>query len=145
MTQIPEAADRRSIVVVYNLDASAATVWRALTEPELLAKWLMRNDIRPDVGHRFTFQTDPAPGFDGIVHCEIIEARPFSRLVYSWRGGPINTVVTWTLNPLVSGGTHLLLEQVGFSPEPGLAYDMLNSGWREKAAGPLNRLTSAIT
>jgi uncharacterized protein YndB with AHSA1/START domain len=145
MTQIPEAADRRSIVVDYNLDATAANVWRALTEPDLLAKWLMRNDIRPDVGHRFTFQTDPAPGFDGIVHCEIIEARPFSRLVYSWCGGPINTVVTWTLNPLVSGGTHLLLEQVGFSPEHGMAYDMLSSGWREKAAGPLNRLTSAIT
>jgi uncharacterized protein YndB with AHSA1/START domain len=145
MATIPEAEERRSIVVDYHLDATSANVWRVLTEPELLAKWLMQNDIKPDVGHHFTFQTDPAPGFDGIVHCEVIEAQPFSRLVYSWRGGSINTVVTWTLNPAASGGTHLLLEQFGFGPEDGMVYDMLSRGWREKAPGPLNRLASTIT
>ena len=41
-------------------------VWRALTDPQLLAAWLMPNDFEPRVGHRFTFRTDPVPahGFD---------------------------------------------------------------------------------
>jgi uncharacterized protein YndB with AHSA1/START domain len=43
-------------------------VWQAITDPRALEAWLMPNDFRPVVGHTFTFRTDPAPGFDGIVH-----------------------------------------------------------------------------
>ena len=32
----------------------ATAVWRALTEPELVARWWVAGDIRPEVGHRFT-------------------------------------------------------------------------------------------
>ncbi|MFB6393843.1 SRPBCC domain-containing protein [Polymorphospora lycopeni] len=35
-------------------------VWRALTDPDLVAAWLMPNTFEPRVGHRFTFRTDPA-------------------------------------------------------------------------------------
>lgn len=49
-----------------------ARVWRALVDPELLARWLMPNDFAPRVGHRFTFRTEPGPGFDGIVRCEVL-------------------------------------------------------------------------
>lgn len=144
MSQTTRTAERRSIVVDYQLSAAPAKVWRALTEPDLLASWLMPNDIKPDVGHDFTFRTDPAPGFDGIVRCKIIESKPPARLVYSWIGGPIDTLVTWTLTPTASGGTHLHLEQSGFGPEHGFTYDILEKGWREKAAGSLERVTSAI-
>lgn len=48
-------------------------VWRALTEPALISRWLMDNDFSPELGHRFTLRTDPAPGFDGIVHCEVLD------------------------------------------------------------------------
>ena len=65
MSQALQASERRSIIVDYRLSAAPAKVWRALTEPELLADWLMPNDIKPLVGHDFTFRTDPAPGFDG--------------------------------------------------------------------------------
>jgi uncharacterized protein YndB with AHSA1/START domain len=102
----------------------------------------MPNDIKPKVGHQFTFKTAPAPGFDGIVHCKIIEVQPVSRLVYSWRGGPIDTMVMWTLEPTTSGGTHLKLEQSGFGPEHGMTYDILSQGWREKAAGSLERIVN---
>jgi uncharacterized protein YndB with AHSA1/START domain len=52
-------------------------VWRALTDPELLACWLMPNDFEPWIGHQFTFRTDPVPvhGFDGIVRCETLAQR----------------------------------------------------------------------
>jgi hypothetical protein len=44
-----------------------ARVWRALTDPELLAGWLMRPvGFAPVVGTPFEFRADPAPGCDGF-------------------------------------------------------------------------------
>lgn len=95
--------EKRAIILDYRLSAPPRKVWRALTEPQLLESWLMPNDIKPEVGHRFTFRTTPASGFDGIVQCEVLKAEPNSRLVYSWRGGPLDTTVTWTLQPSSTG------------------------------------------
>jgi uncharacterized protein YndB with AHSA1/START domain len=36
-----------------------AAVWRALTEPEALARWWAAGDIKPIVGHRFTLDMGP--------------------------------------------------------------------------------------
>jgi len=46
-----------------------AHVWRVLTDPDLLARWLMPNDFQLKVGHRFTFKGTPMPKvkFSGIV------------------------------------------------------------------------------
>lgn len=74
-------------------------VWSALTDPRQLANWLMENDFRPEVGHRFTFHTDPAPGFDGIVQSEVLVLEPPRRLSLSWAGGNLESVVTFTLTP----------------------------------------------
>lgn len=93
-------------------------VWRALTDPELLGRWLMPNDFEPVVGHRFTFETEPGPGFDGIVHCEVLELVEGERLVISWRGGPLDTMVSFTLADAGAGpgaaATRLVVVQTGF-------------------------------
>ncbi len=89
-------------------------VWEALTSSDALAAWLMPNDFKPVLGHRFTFRTRPAPGFDGIVRCEVLELDPPQRMVWSWAGGNIDTTVTWTLDQTSDGGTSLRLHQVGF-------------------------------
>ncbi len=44
-------------------------VWQALTDPDLLARWLMPNDFRPAVGHRFTFRTEPVPAHGLMASC----------------------------------------------------------------------------
>ena len=88
-------------------------VWRALTTPELLARWLMPNDFEPRVGHTFTFRTDPGPGFDGIVRCEVLELVDGERLVLSWRGGPLDTRVRFELID-EGDGTRLTMEHTGF-------------------------------
>lgn len=67
------AAGTQSIVVEYDLPQPPEKVWRVLTEPELLSSWLMANDIRAVVGHKFTFRAQPMPHWDGIVHCEVME------------------------------------------------------------------------
>ena len=88
-------------------------VWRALTERELLERWLMPNDFEPTVGHRFTFQTEPGPGFDGVVRCEVLELVEGERLKISWVGGPIDTEVTFVVSD-AGDGTRLVVEQSGF-------------------------------
>lgn len=89
-------------------------VWDALTTSEGLAAWLMPNDFKPVVGHTFTLRTEPAPGFDGIVHCEVLEFEPPARMVWSWRGGKIDTTVTFTLDDLDGARTRFRMHQVGF-------------------------------
>jgi len=89
-------------------------VWEALTSSAALAAWFMPNDFEPVVGHRFTFRTRPAPGFDGVVHCEVIELDPPRQMVWSWAGGNIDTTVTFTLEATSDGGTRLRMHQVGF-------------------------------
>jgi uncharacterized protein YndB with AHSA1/START domain len=144
MSDQEEHVDKRAITVDYRLSAPPRKVWRALTEPRLLEAWLMSNDIIPEVGRRFTFRTMPAPGFDGVVACEVLIVEPNSRLAYRWRGGSVDTIVTWTLSPSLTGGTDLRLEHAGFAPEQSMTYDMLSEGWRKKAAVSLERVSSSL-
>lgn len=103
-------------------------VWRALTEPELLAAWMMPNDIKAQAGSRFAFAGPDAP-----IECEVLEAEPGRLLRYSWRERPgaddagrlpaFDSVVTFTLARTASGGTHLRIVHDGFVrvAEPVLA------------------------
>ena len=58
-----------------------AAVWRALTEPELLAAWWVPNDIAPVVGHRFHLDM----GQWGKQPCEVLEVEPLGRLSWEFR------------------------------------------------------------
>lgn len=109
-------------------------VWHALTDPDLLARWLMPNDFRPAVGHQFTFRTEPVPahGFDGIVHCQVLDLDPPRLLRFSWRGGQLDTVVSWRLVP-EGAGTRLLITHDGFDdgdPAQRTTMGILGGGWR---------------
>jgi uncharacterized protein YndB with AHSA1/START domain len=108
-------------------------VWRALTDTTALGRWLMPNDFVPEVGHEFTFRTAPEQGWNGVVHCRVVELDPPHRLVYTWRGGDgrLDTVVKFTLT-YAAGGTRLRLEHSGFAsggPEGLTIRDILASGW----------------
>jgi uncharacterized protein YndB with AHSA1/START domain len=108
---------KRSIHLSREYPHPPELVWRALTEPELIADWLMKTDFAPELGRRFTLRTDPAPGFDGVVHCEVLELDPPRRMRWSWRGGSIDTSVSFTLSPVAVGaveGTRLEVEHTGF-------------------------------
>jgi uncharacterized protein YndB with AHSA1/START domain len=143
----------QSIIVDYSFSQPPQKVWRALTEPRLLSAWLMENDIQPVVGHRFTFRAQPMPGWDGIVHCEVLAVETHKLLRYAWRGGSdelkgyggkLDTVVTWTLSEASGGGTHLRLEHAGFLPANAFAYENMGKGWRGKLVERIEQLLATL-
>jgi uncharacterized protein YndB with AHSA1/START domain len=147
MNDAPAGMQTESISVDYDLTARPDTVWRALTQSDLIAQWLMSNDFQPVVGHRFTFQAKAMEGWDGRVHCEVLEVDEPHRLSYSWRGGAgeyaIDTVVTWTLTPNGTG-TLLHLEHSGFQPKDRMGFEGLNKGWRSHIATRIVEVTSRL-
>jgi uncharacterized protein YndB with AHSA1/START domain len=103
-------------------------VWRAITDSTALAEWMFSNDFVPRIGHQFTFQVPPNPKmkFDGmVVHCEVLECEPPSRLAFSWSAGGLEgTQVSFRLEP-EGEGTRLFLEHSGFD---------VSQPWMEQAA-----------
>jgi uncharacterized protein YndB with AHSA1/START domain len=139
--------DLRTITVDEFLPHPPARVWRALTEPALIEKWLMPGDFSPEVGHRFTFHTRPIPhaNFDGTVHCEVLAIEPERLLKISWSGGRLDSTVTWRL--VAEGtGTRLFLEHAGFDVTDEIqafSYKTMGSGWGSTVIPGLARLLDA--
>lgn len=106
-------------------------VWRALTDPALLAEWLLPVfDFELGAGAAFAFKTQPHPGWDGVVNCRMIEIEPRRKLSYTWVVGEmLDTVVTFTLTPTAEG-TRLVLVQSGFKPEQRQNFGGARYGWR---------------
>jgi uncharacterized protein YndB with AHSA1/START domain len=105
-------------------------VWRALTEPALLAEWLLPViGLKLEPGAAFTFKREPMLNWDGTVQCRLLEIEPQRKLSYTWVVGEIDTVVTFTLTPTASG-THLLLVQSGFRPEQKQNFGGARYGWK---------------
>lgn len=102
-------------------------VWKALTEPELLARWWAPGDIRPVVGHRFTLDM----GQWGKQPCEVTEVEVHKMISYRFADGSLDTKITWRLVP-GGTGTRLFLAHEGFdldSPMGRQAYDGMGAGW----------------
>ena len=115
-------------------------VWRALTDSQAIAHWLMENDFEPRLGHKFMFRSKPRPGWDGKTYCEVIELDPPRRLAYTWKGGPIDTVVRFTLE-VVPEGTRLRLEHTGFRGfKAWMVSRIMGRGW----VGIVNKQIPAV-
>ena len=119
-----------SIELEFDLRHPPEKVWRALTDPALLAEWLL-----PAVGFElvpgtaFTLKTQPYPGWDGTVNCRMVEIEPQRKLSYTWTVPFLDTVVTFTLTPTASG-TRLTVVQSGFAPEQKQESGGARYGWK---------------
>jgi uncharacterized protein YndB with AHSA1/START domain len=137
-----DTAPTRTLVIEREMPHPPEKVWRALTEGSLIEEWLMRNDFRPVVGHRFSFRATPVPNWNGVIDCEVLVVEPNSRLVYSWGSLGLESAVTFTLTP-TEGGTHIRMEQTGFRPDQDAAYKGANYGW-QKFIGNLERVVERL-
>ena len=118
-----EPTDTLSVVVEREMPYPPEKIWRALTFPHLMQEWLMKNDFKPLVDHRFNFRADW-----GTVDCQVLALEPNRTLSYTWAAFDLKSVVTWTLTPTGSG-THLRMEQSGFRPDQQQAYQGAKLGW----------------
>jgi uncharacterized protein YndB with AHSA1/START domain len=139
----------KSIVVERSMPHPPEKVWRALTQAELIAEWLMKNDFQPVVGHRFNFRATPIPNmWNGVSDCEVLAVEPCTRLVWrqqasgEQKADGLDTIVTWTLTP-VEGGTHVRMEQSGFRPQDEGGYQAMSGGW-PRILGGLERVAGEL-
>jgi uncharacterized protein YndB with AHSA1/START domain len=130
-----QATERLSVVVERDLPHAPEKIWRALTQPHLIEEWLMKNDFKPAVDHKFQLSADW-----GAVDCRVLVVEPSKTLSYTWAAYGLETVVTWTLTP-TGRGTHLRMEQAGFRPDQQQAYQGAQGGWPQFFAG-LERVLS---
>jgi uncharacterized protein YndB with AHSA1/START domain len=134
-------SDTQDIVVDEVLPHAPETIWKALTTGELIGRWLMTpTGFEPVRGKNFTFQTKPGGAWDGVIHCQVLEATPNERLVYAWKSGHeenvgygsrLDTVVTFILSR-VENGTRLRLVHSGFVlPRNDTAFKSMGEGWKK--------------
>jgi uncharacterized protein YndB with AHSA1/START domain len=103
-------------------------LWRALTQPHLIAEWLMKNDFALTVGRPFQLRTDPQPNWNGVIDCKVLTIEPNKSLSYRWAALDLESVVTLTLTP-TSTGTHLRMEHSGFRADQPRAFAGATYGW----------------
>jgi uncharacterized protein YndB with AHSA1/START domain len=130
ITDTTAPSQTESISFDFELAHPPARVWRALTEPALLAEWLLPTvNYKLERGAAFLFKSPPVGDWDGIVQCRIAEIDPQRKLVYDWGTGDLATVLTLTLTPTPSG-TKLSIVQSGFKPEQKRNAGGARYGWK---------------
>lgn len=126
------APETLCVVVERELPFPPEKIWRALTQPHLIEEWLMKNDFKPVVGHRFQFRGE----WGGVLDCEVRAIELHKTLSYTWdfahddAAYALKSVVTFTLTP-TSTGTHLRMEQSGFRQHQKQAYHGAKAGWQQ--------------
>jgi uncharacterized protein YndB with AHSA1/START domain len=115
-----------------------AAVWRALTDPALVARWWAAGDVRPVVGHRFTLDMGPW----GPQQCEVLEVEEERLLRYTFAESALDSTLTWRLEP-EGAGTRLFLTHDGLdldTPDGRQAHEGMGRGW----PGVLRRIDGAL-
>jgi uncharacterized protein YndB with AHSA1/START domain len=120
------------VIVEREFPHPAERLWRALTQPHLIAEWLMKNDFAPVVGHRFHLTGE----WGGVLDCEVLAIEPERSLSYRWDyvhedpAFDLRSVVSFALEP-TAAGTLLRMEQAGFRPEQKQASGGAVYGWQQ--------------
>jgi uncharacterized protein YndB with AHSA1/START domain len=117
------ASETLSVVVERDIAHPPEKIWRALTQPHLIEEWLMKNQFKPVVDHRFNLSADW-----GTVDCRVQSVEVNRALSYTWDTKDLRSVVVWTLTP-TSRGTLLRMEQSGFRQDQQPYYRGATVGW----------------
>ena len=140
--------EKPSLTIVRKLKAAPDKVWRALTQPEALKKWMApddafkipvaETDVR--VGGRYHIVMKSPDGEDHDVSGSYRVIVPNRKLVYTWawKSTPEReSLVTFELRA-ADGGTELTLKHEQFADEE--ARDKHQQGW----TGCLARLEKVV-
>lgn len=127
-----------SVAVDQILPAAPETVFRALTEPDLYARWMgpegsttRIEEMNAVPGGRLAFVVSLPNGVSVHLSGTYLEVDPPRRLVHTWQveGEENITTVTIGLNPF-DADTHLVLRHEGFTDEADLPRN--KGGWEHQ-------------
>lgn len=117
----------------YLIAASPADVWRALTDPEMIAEWSGADAVfEPTVGAEYEL-------WDGSFRGKIVEAIPNKKLVQTWQPDYWETddsIVTFTLTP-VGGKTRVDLRHENVE---AFDYEGTKEGWELYYLGAIKQM-----
>jgi uncharacterized protein YndB with AHSA1/START domain len=119
---IAAPAETRSVIVEREFPHPPEKLWRALTQPHLIAEWLMKNDFAPIVGQRFNLTGD----WGGVLDCEVLEIEPNKTLSYTWNFAhadpafDLRSIVTFTLSRQARGLACAWNNRASAGPEAGV-------------------------
>jgi uncharacterized protein YndB with AHSA1/START domain len=139
MTDDKHAEAPESIEFQCELPDPPEKVWRALTVPDLLAAWMMPNDIKPEPAAAL-----PLPGRMQPSNAKYSKPSPDACCAIPGGSGrsqamqprrdpldsPLDSIVTFTLDRTISGGTHLRIVHGGFARATMPAVAMSSAGCR---------------
>src|SRR5215211_592056 len=129
-SDVAGASPEPPLVLELELAAPLERVWRAWTEPGELEAWLAEQArVSLEPGAPFELFWEPAhPERNSTLGCRLTEVEEGRTLAFEWRGpvpfadlmnvDPLPTSVTVCMEKLVSGGTRLHLEHVGWGAGP---------------------------
>ena len=117
----------------YVIDAPAAAVWTALTDPDVIERW---------GGGPADMAAEPDFAFSlwgGSIFGTVIEVDPLRSMVQEWYGGNWDapSIARFTLSADPGGGTLLELENTGVPDEDAADID---AGWDDYYLGPIKAL-----
>jgi uncharacterized protein YndB with AHSA1/START domain len=136
MDRLQEQLDQNSVVVERTYNASAKTIWAAITELDQMKQWYMKeiNSFKPEVG----FETEFSVRHEGkeFPHLwKVTEVVPEKKITYDWRfaGNSGISYVTFELIPHAERTrlkiTHTGLESFNAKNNPDLARRNFQQGW----------------
>jgi len=120
------ASKTQTIRVDQYVAAPPHTVWRMLTESELLRLWLAEGQVAAVVGHQFTLDM---PGY-GKQPCKVLEVDEPHRFVYTFTAA---WTLAWRLE-VEGAGTRVFLEHSSFDlsdKRMAEAFKRMGPGWRD--------------
>lgn len=111
----------KSVEIKIEVPYPVSVVWQALTQKELLSRWLMRTDFEPTLGKKFRFYGNKNRFWRGYVDCEVVDIKPRKLLQFYWQSVPSQhrTKITYRLEE-VKDGTSITATHEGFDNTHGL-------------------------
>ena len=135
-TRVPHAAPGATQVYVLYINAPAATVWDAITDPAQVAQFFfgLRLEADYEVGGRMrSFSPDGTAQWGDN---EVLEYDPPRRLAHTWRSLYDPTMaaepesrVTWEIEPATEGLTKLTLVHDRLEASPTTAASVVGWSW----------------
>lgn len=129
-----------SFHILNNYPHPIGKVWAALTDPDLIPLWTVTGQgahpegFEPIVGNRFRYIGKPVPGWDGVVHCEVLAVEAPHFLKYTWANHPDDrpSIVSYRLTPTPDGHTNFVYDHTGFKGVGGFFMSKLLARVRRK-------------